>query len=39
MYQQSCTKTRYADLANIGGGREAGTIHAAIDQCEGNNKK
>jgi len=26
---QSCTKTRYADLANIGGGREAGTIHAA----------
>ena len=26
---QSCTKTKYADLANIGGGREAGTIHAA----------
>ena len=26
---QSCTKTDYADLANIGGGREAGTIHAA----------
>jgi len=26
---QSCTKTSYADLANIGGGREAGTIHAA----------
>ena len=25
----SCTKTKYADLANIGGGREAGTIHAA----------
>ena len=26
---QSCTNTKYADLANIGGGREAGTIHAA----------
>ena len=26
---QSCTKTKYADLANIGGGRETGTIHAA----------
>ena len=26
---QSCTKTSYADLAHIGGGREAGTIHAA----------
>ena len=24
-----CTKTNFADLANIGGGREAGTIHAA----------
>src|SRR5210317_2230419 len=24
-----CTKTKFADLANIGGGREAGTIHAA----------
>ncbi len=26
---KSCTKTNFADLANIGGGREAGTIHAA----------
>jgi leucyl aminopeptidase len=26
---QSCTKTNFADLANIGGGREAGTVHAA----------
>ena len=24
-----CTKTNFADLANIGGGREAGTIKAA----------
>ena len=26
---KSCTRTNFADLANIGGGREAGTIHAA----------
>ena len=26
---KTCTKTNFADLANIGGGREAGTIHAA----------
>ena len=26
---QVCTKTNFADLANIGGGREAGTVHAA----------
>ena len=26
---KSCTRTNFADLANIDGGREAGTIHAA----------